>query len=624
MSKIFMPYVRVAAFDRPTNDEDLVHMLRHLRQFPRFLGPLTIAFIFLWLTQFVMAMTSTPKLLTDPFLQLPTESSVRVVWFTDFPGTGHTVQYGPDLKQTVSAKTTQLSRMYEDSASKLAQPPAKVTVRPIWRHEAEVTGLTPGTRLPYRVTSIRQDRKSVSSEVFSLAAKPPAGTPLKVLLTSDHQLKPMAAANLQKMVETVGPVDLVLFAGDLVNVPDRASEWFDCCSGSAFFPVLQGRAHYEMEKTGTKTRYQGGAVIQSTPLYAAIGNHEVMGRFSSEQGLNQQFNDAIPRSVAQARYDKTAATLNPKQDPAVRETWLKNNSFNTDTYEEIFSLPESAQGGKRYYAVTFGDIRLIVLYITNIWRPSSLEPTTRGKYRERAADLSDPSKWGYGQHIFEPIAKGSTQYTWLEQELNSAAFQQAKYKIVMFHHPPHSLGENSVPAYTDPVPVIERDPKGAITSVRYEYPQQADYIVRDLEPLLERAGVQLVFYGHSHLWNRFVSSKGMHFLETSNVGNSYGAYVKASLAEGDDRQRDVPETYEETYAAMGDPNGLQPVVPTIAPLLNAKGTPLPYLSSNDITAFSILDTSNGTVTSYRFDTRTPAMPVIKFDEFQLRGTQLKQ
>ncbi len=96
----------------------------------------------------------------------------------------------------------------------------------------------------------------------------------------------------------------------------------------------------------------------------------------------------------------------------------------------------------------------------------------------------------------------------------------------MFHHPPHTLGGNIVPPYTDPVPTIERYATGKVTSVRYDYPQENDYIIRDLIPLLESAKVNLVFYGHSHLWNRFLSPKGMNFLESSNVGNSYAAYLK--------------------------------------------------------------------------------------------------
>jgi len=55
------------------------------------------------------------------------------------------------------------------------------------------------------------------------------------------------------------------------------------------------------------------------------------------------------------------------------------------------------------------------------------------------------------------------------------------------------------------VQVIDRDEDGNIKAVRYEYPKEADYIIRDVVPLLEAANVQLVFYGHSHLWNRFVS-----------------------------------------------------------------------------------------------------------------------
>lgn len=567
--------------------------------------------ILLWLTQTSTAMASPPQLLTDPFLQLPTETSVRVVWFTEFAGSRHTVNYGPDFQQTAVASSTQLSRSREDEESKLATTYSRLTPRPIWRHEAEVTGLPPDARIPYRVTSLREDGAAVHSEAFSLAARPSPGKPLKLLLTSDHQLKPLVAANLQKVVETVGQVDAVLFAGDLVDIPDRASDWFDSTKGNAFFPTLQGRAQYDLKREDSTIRYTGGALIQSAPLFATIGNHEVMGQFSDTLKLGDQFDNSAPRAAAEMAYTKQAPAVNPASDPKIRDRWIKDNSFNTDTYEEIFTLPASPEGGQQYYATTFGDIRLIVLYATNMWRTPSLDAKARGKYQERQQDLNNPLEWGYGQHIFGAIAKGTPQYTWLQQELSNPEFKQAKYKVVMFHHPPHSLGFNVVPAYTDPVQQIERDLSGKITAIRYEYPRQADYLVRDVVPLLEAAGVQFVFYGHSHLWNRFISSGGMHFLETSNVGNSYEAYVA-------DRTRPVPAPPSTDYIPVGNPNGLEPIVPTIAPLLDAKGQPLPYIASNDITAFSILDTGTGTVSSYYFDTRKPASAVVKFDEFRLR------
>ncbi|MBD2077373.1 metallophosphoesterase family protein [Phormidium sp. FACHB-592] len=567
-----------------------------------------------------IAMSAKPTLLTEPFLQLPTESSVRVVWFTEFAGAKHTVAYGAGLSKQAIAQTTQLSRTREDSESKRAVKYTSVTVRPIWRHEAEVIGLKPDQSVRYQVTSVREDGIAVKSAVYNLAAKPSPGKPLKILLTSDHQVKPMVAANLQKVVETVGQVDLVLFAGDLINVADRASEWFDDNCGGSFFPALQGRACYELEKNGIKTRYKGGAIIQNAPMYTAIGNHEVMGRFSTDDSLDEQFTNTQPSDFAEERYrGKTdfeldefgkPPTLNPTGDPIIRKAWIKDHSFNTDTYEEIFSLPQSPTGGKTYYAVSFGDVRLVVLYITNVWRTPSLAADAKGKYRERDLDLNQPDLLGWGQHLFEQVDQGSEQYNWLEQELKSPAFQEAKYKVVMFHHPPHSLGENIVPAYTNPRHFVTTE-AGQITSMRHEYPLKEDYIIRDVVPLLEKAKVQLVFYGHSHLWNRFISPSGMHFLETSNVGNSYGAFVG-------DRKRNVPTGYKEDYAATGDPNGLEPIVPTIAPLLDAKKQPMPYIASNDITAFSIFDTGTGTISSYRFDTHDPKSAVVKFDEFMLK------
>ena len=554
-------------------------------------------------------------LLTDPFLQLPTRESVNVVWFTEFEGDRHVVEYGPDLTQIVDATTTKLSRMREDQKSRVGnqredgQVYQQPTERDIWRHEATVTGLTEGDRLPYRVVSTN-GRHQGHSEQFTLSPLPATGQPLSILLTSDHQQMPMTAANLQKVEETVGQVDAVFLAGDLVNIPDRASEWFDDNEGGAFFPCLQGRASYKLDKDGKTTTYRGGSLIQHAPLFPATGNHEVMGRFDPETELNDQFNDPYPQSAAAKLYAEQISEINPDHDPATLNQWIRNHSFNTISYDEIFSLPDTSPGGESYYAVTFGDIRLISLYATNIWRRPSLEPGVRGKYRERDEDLAAPENWGYGQHIFEPITKGSSQYNWLVAELQSEEFQQAQYKIVMFHHPPHSLGDNIVPAYTDPVQIITEDDQGQIQSIRYEYPLESDYLIRDVQPLLESAGVQLVLYGHSHLWNRFTSAAGTHFLETSNVGNTYGAYWG-------NKRRHVPIGFDETYPPTGDPNGLEPVVPTIAPLTDADGNPQPFIASNDISVFSILDTATGTVSSYRFDTREPDAPVIKFDEFSL-------
>lgn len=580
-------------------------------------------------------MVVTNQLLSDPFLQAPTANSVQVVWFTEFFGQDHRVYWGDArpagssgedrLNHQAIAHTTQLSHTREDPQSQLSHGDFEnlqsTVPRPIWRHQATVTDLKPGQRVPYRVSSTPDHGSAIQSPIFTLAPAPQPGQAFKVLLTSDHQTMPMTAANLQKVEETLGRVDAVLLAGDLVNIPDRASEWFDDRRGNAFFPCLQGRAHYRLEQQGQHTLYRGGAIIQHAPLFTAIGNHEVMGRFSHTASLQDQFNSPRPQSVALQEYKAHAQLFNPKDDDPVRRQWLSDNSFNTHTYDQMFSLPRTpldpsdpSQVTSHYYAVTLGDMRVISLYVTQIWRPYSRAATVRGRYQEREADLDSPANWGYGQHIFEPIERGSPQYRWLAQELVSPAFQQAKYTVVMLHHPPHTLGDNIVPPFTTPLPLYDRDSRGRLQGVRYTYPRAADQIARDLVPLLEAAGVDLVFYGHSHLWNRFVSANGTHYLESSNVGNSYGAFWG-------DRDRPVPPEdhgFPSDYIARGDPNGLPPISPSlVSPQVDKQGQPLPYLASNDITAFSVLDIPEGVVTSYYFDTRQPESKVVKFDQFFL-------
>ena len=567
-----------------------------------------------------------PTLLTDPFLQRPMASSVNVVWFTEFEGTEHVVEYGQGLR--VIASTTELSQMYEDSDSQLkARSYEVLTPRPIWRHEAIVSDLSAGDRVPYRVISRSEDDggdggeegQEVVSDFFSLAPSPPAGQPLKILLTSDHQMKPMTPANLQKVEETIGRLDAVFFAGDLVNVPDRASEWFGATEAPSFFPTLQGKVWQAVDNANgaadSSVGYRGGQIIQNAPLFPIIGNHEVMGRRSITESLKAQFSNTLPREQVEALYP----------DEQLSEKEIEDRSYNVTTYKEIFSLPTAklpdGTEKEEYYAVSIGDVRLVSLYVTQIWRSPDLSPNTKGRYRESAEDIENPQNWGYGQHIFEDIREGSEQYNWLQQELASSEFQQAKYKIVMLHHPPHTLGGNIVPAFTDPVMVENKDESGNLVSVQYEYPKENDYIIRDLMPLLEASNTQLVFYGHSHLWNRFESESGLNFLETSNVGNSYGAHLGENLRAVPDDEAVAAagdlQPFEQSYDAVGDPNGLTPVVGTVAPLEDESGTALPYIASNEITSFTILDTGTGLISSYYFDTTNPSSEVVKFDEFQI-------
>lgn len=588
-----------------------------------------------------------PQLLTQPVLGDPEGRTMSVAWFTEQGGTSHAVLTGEvdNLSETQvrqllagqkvkgrqgrlkvqvhSASTTQLSRTAEDATSLLPageRPAAQdgIVARQIFRHEARVGGLHPVRENTYRVVSVL-DGQIVLSDVYSMEAAPRRNEGVTVLLTSDHQAKNNTPANIQLALETLGDIDAIFQAGDLVNIPDRASEWFDSTNNLAYFPVMQGQV--EAPHWNGRT-YTGAPLLQTAPLYSVIGNHEVQGRRDGATSLNASFGNPVPVEVAEAEYAKVADRVNPTGDPAVKARWIEDNSFSTTTYEEMLTLPESETGGERYYATSVGNVRLISLYSTRIWhgnwgvQPDPALRTTINRYHESREVLDEPLRQGHGMFPFESLAVDSEQYDWLRQELASKATRQAEHVVVMMHEGPQGLGDNVVPHFTDPVRVEERDDQGNLVGIRYDYPAEGNMLLTDLTPLIDTAGtpVDLVFSGHSHLWNRFESAHGVDYLESSNVGNTYGAFHELS---GRTRPQPPAPWDAEDYPAQGNPGGLEPVVPNVAPFTTADGTPLPFVQSNGVTVFSALDSTAGTVTSWAYDLGQPDRAPWIIDSFSL-------
>ncbi len=617
------------------------------------------------------------RFLSAPLLQLPTADSVIVVWYTSFEGSDHQLTYTPQdgTPVTVAASSSRLPRLYEDADSRMRGVTfTELTEREVWRHEATATGLAPNTRVPYTVSSTTSDGTVLASDEFTLQPLPTTGTPLKILLTSDQQNRQMAAANFQKVVETVGLVDAVFFAGDFVDFPNRASEWFDrydpawleqpgeagqrAFAGArpAFFPSMQG--YYQ--ELFPEFPYNGGAILQHAPLFGSIGNHEVPGRWKPDTNtLNQMDNDPQPRWYAEMRYGQQQAEINPNNDPAVREQWIQDNSYEYSNYLAMWNHPDEGPQGEAYYAYQIGDVFLISMNVSRMWRTWEVKPESRGKFSERRDELSNPDAWGFGDMWFETFNEGSEQYEWLREVLASEAFQNARYRMVMAHQSPFGVGDNVIPVMADPVATIfytdaagitqtlqatlPFTPEqwqetvmpllGSITEIRYEYPLENDVWRNDIEPLLVESGVDLVLTGHSHLWNR-AQVGAMHYLETSNVGNTFGGYYADDGGIVSERADYVETFWAElesptsrwnpiNYPRTGDGHGRAPIFPTefnpmaeLEPLAE-NNRPLPYLSSNNLTAFSILETGTGVVSSYVFDTRNPASEVRLFDQFTL-------
>lgn len=548
-------------------------------------------------------------LLTDPFLQAPTSDSVSVVWFTDFEGRSHTLVYGERYAQSSPAITTRMTRLTEAVEGRRR-------IRSVWRHEAVAEGLRRGVRVPYYVASTREDGRTARSGAFTLHPLPAPGQDVRILITSDHQLMPNTHINLELVEKTIGRVDAVFLAGDLVNIPDNSEEWFERTErGIGFFPALQGRAR-EIDPAET---FAGGEIVQHAHLFPVIGNHEVMGSVDPESGLARWGGDR-PLWYARAA------------EPGATGTDVTAGSWNVETYREIFSLPDDAPDGEEYYAIAYGDIFLVGLFTTRPWRAR--------KFSEEFPN--DPSRWTFGDFLYREYGRGSRQFAWLQRALTSEAALDARFRYVMTHQTSRGFGDNSVPLLVQPRATYEaRDGRvitlefplspdqwdlevsplvAALAAVRYDYPRERDAWAREVEPLLIRTGVDIVHHGHSHIWYRGRIPDGPHIIETSNVGNSYGAYIAGYKERGRFSwpQTEPREWYDlDNYATTGDPYRLAPASPSEFSPMEHEGAPLPTVDSSDLTVFTILESPSGVVTSYVYDTRRPDDGVRVFDRFTL-------
>lgn len=630
-----------------------------------------------------------PRLLTEPFLQRPERSSVRVVWLTNFPGVLHEVIVGDRVQRLAPATTERMQRMLEDASSRSPATEglglAEVVARPVWRHEAVVSGLLPNRRVPYRVRSVAADGSVHESGVYTLQPLPTRGQPLKILLTSDQQNRYGFPAAMQKVEQMFGPLDAVLLAGDYVDNPRQASEWFDRFDPAwrntpgapgtrpfpnarpAFFPSLQGT----YDRLFPEFPWRGGAILQHAPKFGAIGNHEQPGRYrpnarvavnngTQTANIGYMDNDPQPRWYAEMRYEDLKAQVNPSGDPAVREQWIRDHSHDWEVHRQLWTHPEGPEG-EQYYVQRIGDVAIAVMNVSRIWRTFNVRPQDRGKFTEFVAENRNPDEWGFGDFHFERFDRDSPQFRWLRETLASPLFRGAKYRIVVAHHTVAGLGDNAMPVHADNVMHLDyTDESGAaktrvvrmpgdsagraavfraevlplldrVTRVRYEYPLSEDIWKHDIEPLLVDARVQLVHIGHSHVYSRVVGrdAPGLTYLETSSAGNTFGAFWtqpdgtpwRGALRGGGTGLFAPDSPWDKAnYPRTDDPFGRQPVYPTLAnpmQLWAGEPQPVPFVSSNDISTFSILDTGMGAVRSFAIDLRNPQAEPIEFDRFHL-------
>ncbi len=117
-----------------------------------------------------------------------------------------------------------------------------------------------------------------------------------------------------------------------------------------------------------------------------------------------------------------------------------------------------------------------------------------------------------GLNTCTDYSTGSSQYNWLVSELQSTEYGSATWHLVYFHHPPYSA-----------------------TSSHGDDANVKQYLV----PLFELYGVDIVFNGHSHAYERYFNN-GIYYIVTGGGGAPLASLVN-------DNQEPIREYGESVY-----------------------------------------------------------------------------
>ncbi len=316
-----------------------------------------------------------------PYLQAVTPTGVTVVWETWTPSTGSLRYHGAGAPTTIEIPIP----------------------TPAEHHEVTLDGLAPYTEYQYQL--IDANGRALTGKIpFRSARQPGDAEAFTFAVIGDTRSQIPPHRDVVAQAAAARP-DFVLHTGDMVGDGHGWALW------DLFFEIEQ-------------------PLIQSAPLFGALGNHENMA----------------------------------------------------DDYFRAFVLP----GGERWYAFSYGSARFICLQID-------------------------------GLGAFMP---GSEQYAWLETELTSAAAQEAAWRVVYFHMPPFtSVGQEG-----------------------YEAPLR-----ETLVPIFERMGVDVVFCGHKHNYERNVVG-GITYI----ISGGGGAPLYAMGAQESTMQRFVMDYHYVLVEADGE------------------------------------------------------------------------
>lgn len=351
----------------------------------------------------------TPKLVTGPYLQMPTSNSMTIRWRTADRDVSF-VRYGKD----------------ENHLDQLAGNSCRTS-----EHIVNLTGLEPGTQYYYLIEGVRDtlkwdsDTRFQTLPLFRKKEKVAVGLFGDAGNNSDNQRKVRDAFKAYTQDKNLNA---------LIMLGDNAYSFgTDAEYQQNFFDIYQDQ------------------FLKNTPVFAIPGNHDYHDYVT--------FAEHAQQSGLLAYFDR----------------------FTMPTKGELGGVASHTQS---FYAFDLGNAHFIAL---------------------DSYGLEDFK----GTRVFDLDGR---QAKWLIKDLE--ANKTKKWKIVLIHHPPYSMGSHN------------SDTEAQLIKIR-----------ENLTPIFEKYGVDVVFSGHSHDYER---SKLMKGHTGNNASFHQGYFISHSSAKDNGTPNSAP------------------------------------------------------------------------------------
>ena len=413
-----------------------------------------------------------------PYVTDLTTTSAEVNWAQSVPARGY-AEYGPSgdcMQHTTPTASNSLPAFTPDTDHANAVTDQIGTTLGAWQSSVELTGLSPGQSYCYEVydstgTNLMGSGASQSFSTLDGATLPAAGLTFDVMGDTG---------------QTTGSDESSTFVNE-----DQAAIYSEIGSSGAKFLLTAGDIGYS---DGSDMDY-GDLTTAPTSATTEISN--VFGpSYEPESG-------GIPTFALDGNHGETITTL--RTWPEEQSAENSNGVYAFDSYGPDSLIPATSSPDN-WYAFSDGGVRIYVLDAA--WSDSTqylaTTSATGAACTSTAALLQPTYCGGYQIDDAEHWQPSSPEMEWLKADL---AAHPGGVKMAVFHYP---LQSDNATQETDP------------------------YLDQDLLPVLEQGGVQMVFNGHAHTYQRFeqtgapveyVTGGGGGVLEPVQMGSTCAALV---------------------------------------------------------------------------------------------------